>query len=148
MTMKSALATATSERDQHKRARYALLAMVGQRKREASILHTALADSFTNVTDLVAEYTDLLHFVEGLEDRLSQEERDDLVSLSSNHSQLMRQILSSLPDDSICRDLCLKMLNSDGLAKALDVTPEGYVSPSGDQMLRNVARALGHTMPA
>lgn len=137
--------TDTSEMEVHKRARFALLARVGRQKREVSTLLAALDSSYSNVTELVALSVAQLQWAEEAEQHLPQEMKDQLVTLSSAQTQLIRQILYSLPDATICRELCLKMLNSDGLAMAMDVTPEGYVSPSGDQILRNVARALGPT---
>lgn len=145
MTTSSPSTTEVSPQDQHKRARFALLAQVGRQKKQVSTLLEALQDSFTNVTGLVAGYTALLHWVEELESQLTPQQRDDLVTHSSLHTRSIKQLLYSLPGDTLCRDLSLKMLDSDGLGMALDVTTEGYVSPSGDQILRNVARAIEAT---
>lgn len=137
--------TDTSEMAVHKRARFALLARVGRQKKEASMLLEALDNSFTNVTELVALSQAQLRWAEEAEQYLPRELKDSLITLSSAQTQLIRQILYSLPGDTTCRELSLKMLNSDGLGTSLDVTEEGYVSPSGDQILRNVARALEAT---
>lgn len=144
MSMKSDLRTVISERDSLKSAKFALLAKVGQRKREALALH-AEADSYSStVTELVALSTGLLHLLEQVEPQV-RGISPALVTLSSRHTHLMHHILDSLPRSSMSRDRVLRMLNSDGLETAMDITDDGYVSPSSDQILRNVARAIGIT---
>ena len=144
MSTKSDSRTATSEMAKVKSAKFALLARVGVLKREASALHGEADNFSSNVTELVALSTDMLTLLEAVEERdktLSQ----DVLTLSSRHTQLMQHILYSLPPSMASRERVWKMLSSDGLATAMDITEEGYVSPSSAQILRNVVRAIGIT---
>lgn len=144
MSMKSDLLSAISERDKQKAARFALLARVGRQKREASLLHDEAETYCSSVIELVALSTALLRQLEAAEETDKSLSRS-VVTLSSRHSQLIRHLLNSLPLAMISRERVLRMLNSAGLATATDITEEGYVSPSSDQILRNVVRAIGIT---
>lgn len=147
MSTTSSSPTETSQKAPPKQAKFVLLAKVGQLKREASQLHEE-ADSYCSiVTALVAGYTELLMWAEAKE-REFPGLSTDLVTHSSNHTQLVKGLLHNLPHASISRERVLKLLNSDGLGMAMDVTEDGYVSPSSAQILRNVERAIVATKAA
>lgn len=140
----SSLNTSHSEMEKQKRARFALLARVGHLKKEASQLHDEADFYSTTATELLAHSMESLLLLESLEER-HPEIRKELISLTSKHIQSVKRLLSFWPQNTKSQSRFYKLLDSAGVEMATDISPEGYVSPSMDLTLKNVARAIGAT---
>lgn len=129
-----------------KRDKFALLAKVGHRKREVSLLqdeadfycgsaiglHALLADQ-QQLLEMLAEATGNPHL------------KGRVADFISRHNQLIRPLLNFWPSGSESQQRLLSLLGSDGLAKVMESTREGYVSLSTTQVLRNVELAIEAT---
>lgn len=126
------------------RDKFALLAQVGREKRAALALQDEATFYSSIVTDLLVAQGELL-------ERLQADAKIDpeLVALASEHTsrfhRLTKQLLSFWPANSVSQERILTLLNSDGLAKVLDSTQDGYLTLSTDLILENVERAIEAT---
>ena len=131
-----------SQLGEQKRARFALLAKVGHQKKEVSQLHEEADFYSTIATELLALSTEQLHLLEKMELLLNKEAQVSLVEISSRHTKLTKRLLSFWPRSTASQSRIFEVLDSVGVAMATDTSEEGYVSPSMDQILNNVARAI------
>lgn len=135
--------TQASEMVKLRRDKFALLAKVGQRKREASQFQDEAEYYFGIVTALLAVSGEAM-----AELRLTnppENGNEKVADLSSRHIQLTRQLLSYWPKNLESQERVLRLLNSDGLAMTTTTTDDGYVIPSSDLILESVARAIAAT---
>lgn len=142
---KLSLTTAISEMKKQKRARFALLAMVGHRKKEASRLQDEADFYSTTATEALAALEDAATLLAELGQQGSPEAMKGAVDLTSVRFRLARQLLNFWPTGTTSEDRLWKVLGSDGLATILEDTPEGYLSLSSTQWVNNVARAIEAT---
>lgn len=140
----SSLTSVGSEMEKQKRARFVLLAKVGHLKREASQLHEEADFYSTIATELLALSMEQLTLLESLEEK-HPEIKAELVNLTSKHTHFVRQLLDFWPQNTVSRSRFYALLDSAGVEMATDVSPEGYVSPSMDLILKNVVRAIEAT---
>ena len=140
-SMKSSKNSPDLVREKLVRDKYALLARVGQRKREASAFQDEAVFYFTIVTELLALSAGLLEGLQEAEETNAQV-KSRLLEHTSHYHRLIRSLLSFWPKNSESQVRILSLLDCDGLEKALACTPDGYVSLSTDQILENVARAI------
>jgi hypothetical protein len=126
------------------RDKFALLAKVGVQKRRASRFQDETEFYYTTATELLAISGDLLDLLQRLEP-----EHPELKGLLSDHTsryhRSIRRLLGFWGKDIESQERSLKLLDSDGLARVLADTPDGYVSLSSDLILRNVERAIEAT---
>jgi hypothetical protein len=124
-----------------KREKFALLARVGHQKREVCRLHEE-ADFYSSiVTELLALSTESLTLLVAEEEK-HPELKLPILTLVSRQTNLLKRLLNYWPRDSQSQERVCALLESDGLETMTDVSDEGYVSPSMDLILRNVARAI------
>lgn len=139
--MTSSSNTPPSEKEKLKRDKFALLAKVGVQKRRASRF-LAETDFYSGTaTELLALSGDLLEVLQSLEEA-HPEIKPDLTDLTSQYHRLIKRLLGFWGPDIESQERFSKLLDSDGLAKVLADTPDGYVSLSTDRILRNVERAI------
>ena len=142
-SLMSNLNTPLSKKDNRSRE-FALLAMVGQRKREASAYQEAEEHYYTVATELHANLTGLLSLLQPLAERHAA-----LRPLVAEHTSRLhhstRSMLNYWSKNSDSQERVLNLLDSDGLKQMLGSTPDGYVCLSTDLILENVARAIGAT---
>ena len=123
---------------------FALLAMVGQRKREASAYQEAEEHYYTVATELHANLTGLLSLLQPLAERHAA-----LRPLVAEHTSRLhsstKSMLNFWSKNSSSQERVLSLLDCDGLKQMLASTPDGYVCLSTDLILENVARAIGAT---
>jgi len=136
--------TEQSEMEKHKSARYALLAMVGRRKKEVLALQEEADHWSLCATEALVDSLAVLTALEKLEDR-HPEVKALVAEYTSRHTKLLKQCLNYYPQTSESQSRISDLLDSDGLATALDATTDGYVSLSMDRMLRNVERVIALT---
>ena len=142
--MKSKSITATSQKEVRGRAYYAILAMVGQRKREALAYQEAEEHYYTVATELHANLAGLLSLLQPLAERHAA-----LRPLVADHTSRLhhstKSMLNFWSKNSSSQERVLNLRDSDGLKQMLGSTPDGYVCLSTDLILENVARAIGAT---
>lgn len=142
---KWSLTTAVSEMNKQKRARFALLAMVGHRKKEVSQLHDE-ADFYSTVaTEALAALADAAILLAELGQRGNPEAMKGSTDLTSTRFRLVQQLLNFWPTGTTSVDRLWKVLGSDGPATVLENTPDGYLSLSSTQWVDNVARIIEAT---
>lgn len=135
-----------SEKRKLVRDKFALLAMVGRVKKEVSQLQDEADFYSTIATDLVALSEDQLELLQQIEKQADSDQMTDLViDLTSQFHHLIRRLLSFYPQRTKSQERYSRMLGSDGLARVLADTPDGYVSLSTDQILENVERVIDLT---
>lgn len=140
----SSLATAISEMEKHKRARFALLAKVGQRKREASAYRDEAEFYCGSVTELAALSAELVELLQRLEKRAPGLSPFTVEYTSRLHHSI-RRLLRFWPQNSDSQERLANLLNSDGLETMLGVTAEGFLSLSSTQVVENVERVIALT---
>lgn len=136
----SSSTTPASEKGNHKQGYFVLLAKVGALKRKLFRYQEETEHYSTTAIELLVLSTELLRLLE--EQDLRGLSKRKLLRLSSKHTRLTRNITHYYPPSMESRERLSTLLNCDGLEMAMDTTEEGYVSPSMDQILRNVGRAL------
>lgn len=138
------LSTPPSVKGSRGREYYALLAMVGRRKREALAYQEAEEHYYTIATELHANLTGLLSLLQPLAERHAA-----LRPLVAEHTSRLhsstRSMLNFWSKNSTSQERVLNLLDSDGLKQMLGSTPDGFVCLSTDLILENVARAIGAT---
>lgn len=135
------LRTALLEMEKQKRARFALLAMVGVRKREASQLREEMLLYYTTATELAALSVELLAFLQRAEATAPQISPLVAESTFTAHRSIKR-LLNFSAQNSESQQRLVTLLNSDGLETMMGVTGDGYLSLSSDQIIGNVARVI------
>ena len=129
------------ERKRLVRDKFALLAKVGVRKREALASQEEAEFYSTIVTELLALSGDLLEFLQRAEQK-APSLRGYVAENTSRYHDLIQRLLSYYPQSLASRERALNLLDSDGLERVLATTPDGYVSLSSDLILENVERAI------
>jgi hypothetical protein len=129
------------ERTRLVRDKFALLARVGVRKREALASQEEAEFYYSIVTELLALSGDLLEFLQKAETK-APSLRGYVTENTSRYHALIKRLLNHWPSSTASRNRALNLLDSDGLARVLAPTPDGYVSLSSDLILENVARAI------
>lgn len=144
LATRSSPTTATSEKESLKRAKFALLAMVGRHKRQASRFQEETEFYCGIVTELLALSVVQNQLVQEIADRAPR-----LKGLSSEHTSqlhnLVRKIHDFWPSDGESQQRLLELLASPGLEMVQGTTPDGYLSLSTDLILANVERAIAAT---
>lgn len=136
----SSSTTPTSGMGNHKRGYFALLAKVGALKRKLSLYLGEMEHYSTTAIELLVLSSELLRLLE--EQDLRGLSKRKLLRLSSKHTRLTRCITHYYTPSTESQERLSTLLNYDGLEMAMDTSEEGYVSPSMDQILRNMGRAL------
>lgn len=137
----SSWTTPLSEMEKQKRARFALLAMVGRLKKEASAYREAEEVYSGIATDLLVDFVGLTLLLQRLDQRLPALKPASAYYTSRLHRSL-KQLLRFSPQATDSQERLLNLLSSDGLETMLDVSEEGWLSLSTDQILGNVVRAI------
>lgn len=141
---KLSLSTVVSQRDALKRDKFALLAKVGHRKKEASAYQDEAEFYCGIATELLALSVDLVEFLQRAEKRAPAVTPLSADATSRLHRSIKR-LLRSWPPRSDSQERLLSLLKSDGLATMIATTEEGYVTLSSDQIVGNVARIIAAT---
>lgn len=143
--MKLSKLTQAQQKERLIREKFALLAKVGQRKREALAYQEAEEFYFTTATEALALSGELLVVLHEAVGEWSPEWQALVADQTSRYHLLLRNLLSFWPKNSDSQDRLLNLLNSDGLERFLETTPEGYISLSSDQIIENVERIIEAT---
>lgn len=141
---KSSKSSPTLKKESLVRDKFALLAMVGRRKREALAYHEAEEFYSTIVSEQHANLAALLSSLRPLAERSPA-----LAELLSFHTSRLhhstKKLLSYWPKNTASQETLWNLLASEELSQTLATTPDGYVSLSTDQILDNVVLAIGAT---
>jgi len=139
--------TPISKTEKLKSDKFALLAMVGRRKKEVSQLQEETDVYFITVTELLAASVEQLTFLQASEATNPHIAPLVLRATSRVHRSIKR-LLNYYPKNSASEKRLLDLLTSGGLETMIGVTAEGYLSLSTDQILRNVERCIEVTKEA
>jgi hypothetical protein len=139
--MKSSKSLWDLERKRLVRDKFALLAMVGRRKREALASQEEAEFYYSIVTELLALSGDVLEFLQRAETK-APSLKGYVAENTSRYHDLIQRLLQFWPTSSASKERALNLLDSDGLERVLASTPDGYVSLSTDLILANVERAI------
>lgn len=131
------------ERDKLKRDKFALLAMVGHRKREASRYQEEAEFWSGCVIETLAVLRDAMDKLR--KEHPTEEGDKEMIKLMSRHSRLIRQLTSYFPPDTTSQLRLSALLESVGLERVTASTEEGYVFLSSDLILENVERIIEAT---
>lgn len=144
LATKSSATTDTSEKENLKRAKFALLAMVGRHKRQASRFQEETEFYCGIVTDLLALSMEQNRLVQKLADKAP-----GLKAISAEHTSELHRLVYRIhgfwPSDGESQQRLLDLLASPGLEMVQGTTPDGYLSLSTDLILDNVARVIEAT---
>lgn len=132
-----------SEMAKLRRDKFALLARVGQRKREASQFREEAEFYCGNVTELLALLAEAMQLLREMSP--PEEGNAKVADLTSKHIQLVGQLLSFWPSNLESQNRVLSLLDSPGLGMVTGLTKDGFVIPSSALILESVARAIAVT---
>jgi len=141
---KSSLKTPIYKTEKLVRDKFALLAMVGHRKRKALAYREAEEFYSTIVSEQHATLVELLVVLKSLAEVVPALNEVVTKHTSVLH-RLTRMMLNFWPKNLDSQATLLSLLGSKELRPLLAYTPDGYVSLSTDLILDNVERAIGAT---
>lgn len=128
------------------RDKFALLARVGVRKREASAFQDEAEFYCGIVTGLLAASAEQLLLLQMVADETNVPRLKGAVAdITSRQHRLIKQLLDFWPRNTESQTRTLNLLGCAGLVKMTERTDDGSVSLSTDQILKNVARAIAAT---
>lgn len=140
---KSLLGMPDLEKAKLKREKFALLAKVGQRKREASRFQDEAEFYCGSVIETLAVLKDAMDKLR--KEHPTAEADPEMTGLMSRHTRLIRKLTTYWPPDMESQQRLSILLDSVGLETVTASTDEGYVFLSSDLILENVARIIAVT---